>query len=245
MPNAKLSDTAERPPQRVPAVERVLDHILNELDAGRLQPGGPVNAARVAATLDLSVAPVREALSILSGRGVVDLLPDRGAVIRQLTPTEVVQIWHVATPVAVLGLDLAASAIVSGADPSHLVARYEAILDSPRAVSALQFFYRANEYQWAAHDLAGNRYLTLAMECLGVAYWDRYLAKLIDVHANIDGYLNNYRRMHEAVMAGDGTGAGEVFRFHAAWSIELIRKGTMDAVSLRRRRRTKIASEIS
>ena len=50
--------------RRAPAVERVLDHILNELDARQLKPGGRVNAARIAATLSLSVAPVREALSV-------------------------------------------------------------------------------------------------------------------------------------------------------------------------------------
>ncbi len=71
--------------KRVPATERVLDHILAEMDAGRLAAGGRVNAARIASTLELSAAPVRERSALLAGRGVLDLLPDRGAVMRPFT----------------------------------------------------------------------------------------------------------------------------------------------------------------
>lgn len=237
MSSVEPLDADEAAARRKPAVERVLEHILTALDAGQLEPGGRVNAARIAATLELSGAPVREALSILSGRGVVELLPDRGAVMRQLTPTDVIQIWHVVIPIAAVGLELAATAIASGADPAPLIARYVALRDDPTSIPPLQYLIRTNEYHWTAHELGGNRYVTLALECLGVPYWDRYLAKYIDVHANIDGYLNNYRRMHEAVMAGDGPAAGDVLRYHAKWSIDLIRSATLVAPHARRRRR--------
>src|SRR5579883_2089348 len=90
--------------RRIPATERVLDYILEEMDAGRLGPGARVNAARIASTLGLSVAPVREALSILAGRGVIDLLPDRGAVMRPISPHQVSQMWEVIAAVAGVGL---------------------------------------------------------------------------------------------------------------------------------------------
>jgi DNA-binding GntR family transcriptional regulator len=239
MSSTERLDEDEPPVRRVPAVERVLDHILEEMDAGHLQPGGRVNAARIAATLELSVAPVREALSILSGRGVVELLQDRGAIMRQLTPNDVIKVWQVVIPIGAVGLQLAASAIASGADSSTLVEKYAAIRDNPRAIPAVQFLIRTNEYHWAAHDIARNRYVTLAMDCLGVPYWDRYIVKYVDVQANLDGYLSNYRRMHEAVMAGDGPAAGEILRFHAHWSMDLIRKRAMEAVPLLRQRRPK------
>jgi DNA-binding GntR family transcriptional regulator len=223
--------------RRVPAVERVLDHILTELDAGHLQPGARVNAARIAATLDLSIAPVREALSILAGRGVVELLPDRGAVMRTMTPQDVIQLWEVVAPVAAVGLDLAAKAIAAGADAAPLTARFAAICDEPLAVSPLRFLLRLNDYHWAAHDLSGNPYLTITIECIGVPYWDHYLVRLIDVRAHIDRYLANYRRIHEAVMAGDGATASAVINHHAAWSIGLIRRSMVTAAPPRRTRR--------
>ncbi|MDY6949035.1 MAG: GntR family transcriptional regulator [Pseudomonadota bacterium] len=208
--------------RRVSAAERVLEHILSEMDAGSLRPGERVNAARIAATLDLSVAPVREALSVLSGRGVLDLLPDRGAVMRLLTPDDVVHLWGVLAPVAAKGLELAAQAISAGAAIAGLAAAFDRIRDQPLSVKPLAFVLRLNDWHFVANQLGGNPFVTRALEGLGVPYWDRYLVNLIDVHQNIDGYLTNYRRMHEAIVAGDAHAARAIFHYHAAWSCKLI-----------------------
>jgi DNA-binding GntR family transcriptional regulator len=223
--------------KRVPAAERVLDFILAEMDAGRLGPGSRVNAARIAGTLGLSAAPVREALSILAGRGVLELLPDRGAIMRPFSAQQVTQMWEVIAAVGAVGLRLAALAVTAGADTSEVVARYQDIGGEPLAVSPVAFLLRLNGYHWAVHRLGGNEFVTPALERLGVPYWDRYLADLIDIHANIEGYLTNYRRMHEAVMAGDGEAAAAVMHYHADWSIQLIRQRTERDGDVKRRRR--------
>jgi GntR family transcriptional regulator, rspAB operon transcriptional repressor len=222
--------------KRTPAAERVLDYILAEMDAGRLRPGSRVNAARIAATLDLSAAPVREALSILAGRGVLDLLPDRGAVMRPLSPREVAQMWEVIAEITALGLRLAGHAVADGGDTTEIAARHGEIGRDPLAVSSVKFLLRLNEYHWAIHRLGGNDFVTPALERLSVPYWDRYLAELIDVHAHIEGYLNNYRRMHEAVMAGDGEAAAAIIRHHARWSVQLIQHAAESSATTRRRR---------
>jgi DNA-binding GntR family transcriptional regulator len=223
--------------KRVPAAERVLDFILAEMDAGRLGPGSRVNAARIAGTLGLSAAPVREALSILAGRGVLELLPDRGAIMRPFSAQQVTQMWEVIAAVGAVGLRLAARAVTAGADASEVVARYRDIGGEPLAVSPVAFLLRLNGYHWAVHRLGGNEFVTPALERLGVPYWDRYLADLIDIHANIEGYLTNYRRMHEAVMSGDGEAAAAVMHYHADWSIQLIRQRTEREGDIKRRRR--------
>ncbi|MGH3579904.1 MAG: hypothetical protein ACRDU0_20405, partial [Mycobacterium sp.] len=46
----------------------------------------------------------------------------------------------------------------------------------------------------------------------------------IDVGANLSGYLDNYRRMHEAVLAGDAAAAAAILEYHADWSVRLIRQ---------------------
>lgn len=223
--------------KRVPAVERVLDFILAEMDAGRLGPGSRVNAARIAATLDLSAAPVREALSILAGRGVLDLLPDRGALMRPFSTSQVTQMWEVIAAIAALGLRLAARAVAAGADTGEILARYQDIGDAPLSIPPVAFLLRLNAYHWAVHCLGGNEFVTPALERLGVPYWDRYLAELIDIHANIEGYLTNYRRMHEAVMAKDGEAAAAIMHYHAGWSVQLIRQRSEQLGSTKPRRR--------
>lgn len=226
--------------KRVPATERVLEYILNEMDEGRLRPGDRVNAARISATLELSAAPVREALSGLAGRGVLDLLPDRGAVMRAITPGEVIQLWELITPIGAVGLRGAAKSIAAGADRGELEDAFAAIRNHPLGHPPLAFLLRLNEWHYAANRIGGNPFVTTALERLGVSYWDRYLNNLIDVHANIDGYLENYRRMHEAVTAGDAEGAAAILRHHADWSITLINNAASTLKAAGRRRRKKI-----
>ena len=208
--------------RRVPATERVLDHILAEMDAGRLAAGSRVNAARIATTLQLSAAPVREALSVLAGRGVLDLLPDRGAVMRPFSAAEVVQLWELIAPIAAVGVNLAADAIAAGVNPAPLERQFAAICDDPLGIGPLDFILRLNEWHTVANDLGGNPFVGVILNRLGIAYWDRYLVQLIDVAANVDGYIANYRRMHEAVMAGDGRAAMAIVHYHADWSSALV-----------------------
>jgi DNA-binding GntR family transcriptional regulator len=216
------ADTDAVQERRVPATERVLDHILGEMDAGRLNAGSRVNAARIASTLSLSAAPVREALSVLAGRGVINLMPDRGAVMRPFSATEVAQLWALIAPIASVGLTLAAQAVARGADTAPLERQFAAICNDPLDAGPLNFMHRLNEWHYLANAMGGNPFVDEVLERLGITYWNRYLVQLIDVAANVDGYIANYRRMHDAVVAGDGLSAAAATQFHAEWSVARI-----------------------
>lgn len=223
--------------RRVPATERVQAFILDEMDAGRLQPGGRVNAARIALNLDLSAAPVREALSVLAGRGMLELHPDRGALMRPLSARDVCLLWDLLAPVGGVGLRLAADAVASGAPTQTLEACFAAIAAFPAAGSSVEFMMRLNEWHYEANRMGGNEFVTITLERLGVPYWDRYLVNLIDYPRHHPGYVANYRRMHEAVLAGDGEAAAAVLNFHAAWSVKIVREFEASNLPKRRRRR--------
>lgn len=209
--------------RKIPAAERVLEYILDEMDGGRLVPGGRVNAARISAQLSLSAAPVREALSVLAGRGVLELLPDRGAIIRPLSPDEVCQLWELIASIGGLGLRSAGAAVREGRDTSELRQRYESILEAIADGTPIRLMSALNEWHFTANALGGNSFVNAALDRLGVPYWDRFLIAHLDVNRHIAGYRDNYRRMHDAVLAGDGHTAESALRFHAEWSIGLIK----------------------
>lgn len=229
--------------RRVPATEHVLDHILSEMDAGRLAPGSRVNAAKIANQLGLSAAPVREALSVLAGRGVIDLLPERGAVMRPITANEVCQLWDVVAAIGAVGVSLAAQAVADGADTAEIVEYFDAIRNYPTGGSQVGFLLRLNEYHFAANRFGGNAFVSAGLDRLGVPYWDRYLAAFIDIHANINGYIANYTRLHQAILAGDARGAAAVMHYHAAWSVRLIRQRQHELEARPRGRRAPRARE--
>jgi DNA-binding GntR family transcriptional regulator len=62
---------------------------------GRLQPGQPLRERALAEELGISRTPIREALFILQGEGLVGMTPNRGATVRTITATDIAEIYSV------------------------------------------------------------------------------------------------------------------------------------------------------
>ena len=73
----------------------VVEDLLREVVQGRLRPGDHLVTRALADRFGVSHTPIREALIALAGIGVVDLLPNRGAVVRPVSPDEVREICQV------------------------------------------------------------------------------------------------------------------------------------------------------
>jgi DNA-binding GntR family transcriptional regulator len=75
--------------------QAIAESVLKEIVQGQLRPGQHLVAQALARRFGVSLTPIREALIALAGIGVVDLLPNRGAVVRRLTPRDVREICQV------------------------------------------------------------------------------------------------------------------------------------------------------
>lgn len=73
----------------------VVEDLLLEVVQGRLRPGQHLVTRALADRFGVSHTPIREALIALAGIGVVDLLPNRGAVVRRVSADEVREICQV------------------------------------------------------------------------------------------------------------------------------------------------------
>ena len=71
-----------RRPLHEEATERLRDLIVQ----GRLAPGSRLNERLLTAQLGVSRTPLREALKVLATEGLVELLPNRGAIVAQIDP---------------------------------------------------------------------------------------------------------------------------------------------------------------
>lgn len=72
------------------ASQRVADAIAEQILAGALAPGTRIKQAQLAAELNASRVPVREALRILEARGLVVIRANSGAWVSQLDPRDLV-----------------------------------------------------------------------------------------------------------------------------------------------------------
>ena len=68
--------------------DRVYEAIKSEIILGNLRPGEKLNILELANKMNISCAPVREALNILAKDGLVNLAPHRQATVAESSPAE-------------------------------------------------------------------------------------------------------------------------------------------------------------
>lgn len=74
------------PITRRPLHEEATDRLRDLIVQGRLAPGARLNERLLTARLGLSRTPLREAFKVLATEGLVELLPNRGAIVSQMDP---------------------------------------------------------------------------------------------------------------------------------------------------------------
>jgi DNA-binding GntR family transcriptional regulator len=75
--------------------QSIMRSVLADVFQGRLKPGQHLVTEELARRFGVSHTPVREALIELAGVGVIDLLPNRGAIVRRVTARDVREVCQV------------------------------------------------------------------------------------------------------------------------------------------------------
>lgn len=75
--------------------QNVVQSILHGVFEGRYHSGQRLVVQKLAQEFGVSPTPIREALVELAGIGIVDLLPNRGAVVRQVTRQDVAELCQI------------------------------------------------------------------------------------------------------------------------------------------------------
>lgn len=203
--------------------ERVYGIIMESLDSGALKPGDRIVASELAQRLGLSRAPVREAIAVLAGQGLVELLPDRGAMLRPLTRGDLAAIYEVSAPVVAIGVKAAALRIAEGADGAPVAEAMAAIRDAAETVvPSFRFYLFLNHFHYVVNEIGGKPYVGVVMRALNIEYWNRLLAESVDLEVHAAKYVGNYQRMTDAVLAGDARSAEAGLLYHVDWCMSLL-----------------------
>lgn len=73
--------------------QRVADVLREAILGGSLAPGAPLVEKVIADELEISRAPVREAIRMLSQEGLVESVPYKGSSVRRLDPRDVTEVY--------------------------------------------------------------------------------------------------------------------------------------------------------
>lgn len=75
--------------------QQVVARLRQEIIEGALPPGAKLNERELSDQLQVSRTPLREAIKMLAAEGLVELLPNRGAVVLQLSEQDVYDTFEV------------------------------------------------------------------------------------------------------------------------------------------------------
>ncbi|HET8735536.1 MAG TPA: GntR family transcriptional regulator [Pricia sp.] len=85
--------------------DKVREHLLNEMQHGTLEPGQGINLAALSRKLNVSVTPIREALTQLQQSQIVQAVPNRGFSIAKVNPEEAKNLYELVAHLELLALE--------------------------------------------------------------------------------------------------------------------------------------------
>jgi DNA-binding GntR family transcriptional regulator len=138
--------------ERTDLSQQVLSVLRRDIIQGTYRPGERLHVERIAARLDVSPTPVKNALGRLATEGLVAFGPRGGAFVTSLTPSEIDEVFEIRE---MIELHAAAKAVdaASTEDCEHL----EHLAESLR--SRIRTDGSADQEGFAADDMAFHAYL--------------------------------------------------------------------------------------
>lgn len=170
--------------------DQVRDYLLSEMITGKLQIGKTINLAALSRHLNVSVTPIREALTQLQQAHIIKAVPNRGFIIAELDVKEAEDLYGLVANLEVMAIE---NSEFSEADIEQLRSQQEVFENAEDALSRIQA------------DLEFHKLLTkgypnqLALQLLNdlktrLFFYER-------AFTNDDSFYNKSDNQHEAIIA--------------------------------------------
>ena len=139
--------------------DQVAQRLRQMLVENQIAPGAKLNERELSEVLEVSRTPLREAIKMLAAEGLVELLPNRGAIAVALTEADVVETFEVMAGLEAMSGELAAERITEAQLAEVKAMHFEMMAAYTRR--DLSAYYRLNAQIHAAiNSAARNRVLT-------------------------------------------------------------------------------------
>ena len=217
-PGASIAAASAAEPRLLAAevVERLRDMIIQ----GELAPGVKLNERVLCERLRTSRTPVREAIKYLASEGLVELLPNRGAIVTPITATTVREMFVLLGALEALAGELAC-ANASDADIAEIRALHYQML-AHHARGELAPYFRCNQQiHLRLVECAGNATLVNIYRALnGHVRRARYMANLS--RERWDHAVEEHEKILDAVIRRDGALLPLLLRSHLGNKMQVV-----------------------
>lgn len=208
--------------------ETVVDQLRDLIVQGELAPETKLNERVLAERLGTSRTPLREAIKFLASEGLVELLPNRGAVVAPLKPEKMQEVFIVLGALEALAGDLACRNAADADIADIRALHYHMLAHHARGELAQYFRYNQQIHQRII-DCAGNATLAQAWRAMNAhVKRARYLANLSG--ERWDKAVKEHEEMIEALTRRDGARLQALLRDHLANKLVMV----MEALQARK-----------
>ncbi|VCU72243.1 HTH-type transcriptional repressor CsiR [Pigmentiphaga humi] len=190
-----------------------LRETIEELIAvGELEPGDPLDETVLAHRFGVSRTPIREALIQLASAGLVEMRPRRGALVAQIGPQRLIEMFEVMGELEAMCARLAARRM-GAADHARLLAAHQACQASRDAGDANAYYYLNETFHRTVYELGYNAFLTEEAVKLHRRLGP-YRRLQLRVRNRIAVSYDEHEGIVQALLAGDAGQAAERAREH-------------------------------
>lgn len=201
--------------------QAIVESLLADVFQGRLQAGQHLVTQTLADRFGVSHTPIREALIALAGIGIVDLAPNRGAIVRAVTAREAREVLQVRKVLEVQAARSACGRI----DLAELHALAEELrrLSSQPDCSIAEFVRASREVDTRLHELiansCGNEFLARELSRLRLLFrafrdttYERHEAR--NDHRRMANEAREHLAIVDALLAGNAKAAARAMATH-------------------------------
>jgi DNA-binding GntR family transcriptional regulator len=207
------------PARRRGLADEAADRIREAIFDGVYPPGAPLREVELAAALDVSRGPVREALLRLEREGLVRTAWHRGATVTELSPDDVAEIYSLRAALE----QLAVERVVAGAPDDEIDAIAVAAERMAHATSEIELVHRDIEFHDTVYAAAHHRRLEEAWQAIRSQV---HLSLLTRLGVSREGYLADIPAEHlelvAALRARDHDAALDQFAQHREHAFKLL-----------------------
>ncbi|MGA1837413.1 GntR family transcriptional regulator [Herbiconiux sp. 11R-BC] len=201
-------------------VDEIAAKIRARIMSGDIPIGAQLRQAELASDFGVSRTPVREALRQLQTGGLIDVVPNRGAVVRVPAPWEVREAYEVRAELESLAAARAVDRISKG-DLERLRVSNQEMFDRPLSErepglqTALEARHENDVFHNTITTVSANQRLARTIDEINEAFPRNVSAQLLvnDPRHREENYLEHIRII-EAIEAGDAERASREMREH-------------------------------
>jgi len=191
-------------------VDQIADFLIQGIRGGLFVPGQRLIESDLTEELGISRGPLREAFRLVAEKGLIDLIPNRGAIVKKFTLADIIQRFHLIDQLGSMCLQQINSEQI---DKSRL----EIIVNSHDRENGNILSQAIDLYYYLAKT-SNNILLADIIIFLNITHFSRYIINLIklDTITSREYFLEIYR----AILNDSPDYA---LKAHATWSQDLLR----------------------